>query len=42
MDVSEQDAPARAQHEGQTFYFCSTECKEQFEQDPGRYARRSA
>jgi Cu+-exporting ATPase len=42
MQVDEQQARATAQHGGQTFYFCSQECKAKFEQDPQRYTRQSA
>jgi Cu+-exporting ATPase len=42
MQVEERQAKASAQHQGRTFYFCSTECREQFQQEPDRYARQSA
>jgi Cu+-exporting ATPase len=42
MQVDEQQAKATAQHQGRTFYFCSTECRQQFEQEPDRYARQTA
>jgi len=29
-----------AEHEGKTYYFCSTSCKERFETHPERYIRR--
>ncbi|HEX2063735.1 MAG TPA: YHS domain-containing protein [Acidimicrobiales bacterium] len=38
MSVEESDAPATAHFEGTTYYFCSTDCKEEFESDPGSYA----
>lgn len=41
MEVSEQNAQVKAQHEGRTYYFCSSECQEQFQKDPGRYARQA-
>ena len=35
------DAPANAvgssEHMGQTYYFCSSDCKEQFDADPSRF-----
>ena len=40
MQVSEQQAAGQSQHAGQTYYFCSTECKRKFEQNPQQYARR--
>jgi Cu+-exporting ATPase len=38
MRVEESDAAATAEHEGTTYYFSSTDCKEEFETDPGSYA----
>lgn len=42
MEVDEHDAAATAQHQGRTFQFCSVECKDQFEQNPDRYARAAS
>jgi len=42
MDVDERKAEDNSQHQGRTFYFCSTECQRQFEQEPERYARQTA
>ena len=42
MQVNEQQAKATADHQGQKFYFCSTDCKTKFDQNPGRYARETA
>lgn len=42
MEVNEQDSPAQSKFQGQTYYFCSQECKEKFDQSPGEYARKSA
>ncbi len=42
MQVEVANAGARAQHEGQTFYFCCDHCKARFEADPGRYDARAA
>jgi YHS domain-containing protein len=39
MQVDEQTAAGRSEHEGRTYYFCSAGCKEKFDQDPGRYAK---
>lgn len=38
MDVDPQKAAAAAVREGVTYYFCSTSCRNQFEQAPGKYA----
>jgi Cu+-exporting ATPase len=40
MDVDEEDAAAKAEHMGQTYYFCSEACKKQFESDPHKYAHK--
>ncbi len=42
MDVNEQNAAASSQHQGQTYYFCSQECKQKFDRNPDQYARKSA
>lgn len=41
MDVEESSAPARSEYRGETFYFCSEDCKKRFEADPERYVSRS-
>lgn len=32
----------RADHDGRTYYFCSSDCKTEFEQNPERFAREVA
>jgi P-type Cu+ transporter len=39
MEVNAQDAAGTTQHRGQTYYFCSEDCKKKFEQNPEQYAR---
>jgi len=39
MEVDEQTAEFKSQYGGQTYYFCSEGCKEQFEARPEQYAR---
>jgi YHS domain-containing protein len=41
MQVDEKDA-ITSQHQGQTYYFCSNECKNQFERNPEQYTKRTA
>ena len=41
MDVDEKNAPAETEYAGDTYYFCSNECKEKFEADPERYVSRT-
>ncbi len=38
MKVEEGDAPAKAEYQGQGYFFCSSDCKEEFEANPGDYA----
>jgi YHS domain-containing protein/uncharacterized membrane protein YraQ (UPF0718 family) len=42
MTVDPVTATERVQHEGATFYFCSSGCREAFEEDPGRFTSRRA
>ena len=42
MMVSEKEAPARSEHGGQTYYFCSAECRRTFEENPQFYVRRAS
>lgn len=38
MVVDSDTAPARSTFEGTTYYFCTPECRDQFEANPARYA----
>lgn len=37
MDVTYENAQARSEFDGQTYYFCSIECKEAFDREPEKY-----
>jgi YHS domain-containing protein len=37
MYIEEEEAEGESQFEGQTYYFCSAECKEEFDAEPDRY-----
>ena len=37
MEVDEQQAAAKSEYQGKTYYFCSPSCKRQFDKDPERY-----
>ena len=37
MMVEEADAAATVEHNGQTYYFCSKDCAETFQEDPEDY-----
>jgi YHS domain-containing protein len=40
MSVTYDNAQARSEYNGQTYYFCSMDCKEQFDRDPERYVKQ--
>jgi Cu+-exporting ATPase len=42
MDVSPDRAAAKSEHNGQTYYFCSKQCKQKFDRSPEQYTRQSA
>lgn len=42
MEIETQSAFAKREHNGQTFYFCSQSCVDQFDKDPHRYVTTSA
>jgi len=37
MEVDPRTAAARAEYQGQTYYFCAPGCKVAFEKDPEKY-----
>lgn len=37
MEVDERDASGTSEYEGKTYYFCSTACKEKFDENPDEY-----
>ena len=37
MEVNPASAEAQSEHGGQTFYFCSVECKHRFDSNPQQY-----
>ncbi len=42
MEVDVENAPASTEYNGQTYYFCSEECKEDFERNPERYSGQTS
>ncbi len=42
MEIEPQSAFAKREHMGQTFYFCSQSCVDQFDKDPRHYVMTSA
>jgi YHS domain-containing protein len=41
MDVDPKTASAKSDYQGRTYYFCSMEDKETFDEEPQRYAKSS-
>jgi YHS domain-containing protein len=39
MEIDKQNAAAKVEYRGQTYYFCSPGCKAAFEKDPEKYLR---
>jgi len=37
MEVDERSATDKVTHQGQTYYFCSKDCKDEFQADPEEY-----
>lgn len=37
MEVDEKTAPAKSEHMGKTYYFCSPGCKKAFDENPAKY-----
>jgi Cu+-exporting ATPase len=37
MDLTYETAQARTEYNGDTYYFCSLDCKETFDKDPEKY-----
>lgn len=40
MDIDPDNAAAKEEYKGQTYYFCSTMCRDRFEEDPEKYLTR--
>ena len=41
MEVEPEEAPAKAEYKGKTYYFCAPGCKVAFEKDPEKYIGQS-
>jgi len=39
MNVDEKKAAGSSIHAGKTFYFCSQNCKQEFDKNPAKYAK---
>ncbi len=42
MQIDEELAEDSSEYRGKEYFFCSEECKEQFDQDPARYAEQKS
>lgn len=42
MEIDEQSAAGRSQYQGQTYYFCTESCKDEFDRNPEQYADQGA
>jgi YHS domain-containing protein len=42
MQVDEKNAAGQSDYQGQTFYFCSENCKEKFDENPQQYVKQGA
>ena len=42
MEVSEKESQYQSRYEGQTFYFCSDECKTKFDDSPEDFMAAAA
>ncbi len=38
MSFDQEDAVATVEHEGTEYHFCSSDCKEEFQENPADYA----
>jgi len=41
MEVDPKSAAGQSQYAGDTYYFCSPQCKQRFDADPEKYVSRS-
>ena len=42
MQVDEKQTTFKSNHEGKTYYFCSTDCKQEFDANPEDYTETGA
>lgn len=41
MTIEEKDAVGTSEYQGRRYYFCSKDCKTEFDENPGDYAART-
>ena len=42
MEIDPKTAAGKSEYQGQTYYFCSTGCKKDFDKDPQKYITGAA
>ncbi len=42
MEINKKDAVAESDYKGQTYYFCSEDCRDSFDKHPEKYAEKEA
>jgi len=42
MEIEKKNAAAQQEHEGKTYYFCSTSCHDKFRAAPQNYLQKQA
>ena len=42
MDVKPEQAAGTSEYQGETYYFCCPDCKEQFDEDPESFVEQPA
>ena len=40
MEINVENAVERTEYQGEVFYFCSDQCRNRFDEDPGRFIER--
>ena len=40
MEIKDINSAEKTEYKGKTYYFCTTLCKVQFEQDPEKYVKK--
>ncbi len=41
MEINMENAEERSEYQGEIFYFCSDQCRNKFDEDPGRFIGRA-
>lgn len=41
MEINLENAEERSEYEGEVFYFCSDQCRNRFDEEPGKFVNRT-